>query len=167
MIFARTDKALSRLSAMFREGGVRKPYWAMVAERPPRDSDTLTHWLRRNPQQNKSWIVTGQMNDAQEARLSYRLLASLEHYHLLEIDLHTGRHHQIRAQLAAIGCHIKGDLKYGAARSNPGGGIHLPARAVTFEHPVKKTSLTLTADPPPDPLWDAALQALKSPRGAG
>ncbi len=159
VLFARTEKALERLSALFREGGVKKTYWALVAERPPRDSDTLVHWLRRNQSLNKSFVVAGPGNDAKEARLSYRLLLSLERYHLLEIELHTGRHHQIRAQLAAIGCHIKGDLKYGSPRSNPGGGIHLHARQVSFLHPVKKEPLTIVADPPPDALWTAAAEA--------
>jgi 23S rRNA pseudouridine1911/1915/1917 synthase len=159
VLLARTDKALERLSGLFREGGVQKIYWALVAERPPRDSDTLTHWLRRNPAQNKSFVVAGPGHDARKACLSYRLLLSLERYHLLSIELHTGRHHQIRAQLAAIGCHIKGDLKYGSPRSNPGGGIHLHARQVSFMHPVKKELLTIIADPPPDALWSAALEA--------
>jgi 23S rRNA pseudouridine1911/1915/1917 synthase len=157
VLFARTDKALERLSAMFREGQVRKAYWAMTAERPPSDSGFLVHWLRRNPTQNKSYVVAGPAGGAKEARLSYRLLLSLERYHLLEIELETGRHHQIRAQLAAIGCHIKGDLKYGAARSNPGGGIHLHARQVSLVHPVRKVPLLIIADPPRDPVWDAAL----------
>jgi 23S rRNA pseudouridine1911/1915/1917 synthase len=158
VLFARTDKALERLSAMFREGGVRKIYWAIVAERPPSDSGSLVHWLSRNPVQNKSYAVAGpDAPGAKEARLNYRLLFSLERYHLLEIELETGRHHQIRAQLAAIGCHIKGDLKYGAARSNPGGGIHLHARQVSFIHPVKQTPIVIVADPPRDPVWDAAL----------
>jgi 23S rRNA pseudouridine1911/1915/1917 synthase len=160
VLFARTDKALQRLSTLFREGGVRKIYWAIVAEKPPRDSDTLTHWLRRNPEQNKSYAVAAPGGGAREARLSYRLACSLERYHLLEIELHTGRHHQIRAQLAAIGCHIKGDLKYGAARSNPGGGIHLHARQVSFVHPVRREPLVITADPPRDPVWDAARAAV-------
>jgi 23S rRNA pseudouridine1911/1915/1917 synthase len=157
VLFAKTDKALERLSALFREGEVKKIYWAIVAEKPPRNSDTLAHWLRRNPVQNKSYAVAGPGGGAREARLSYRLVCSLERYHLLEIELHTGRHHQIRAQLAAIGCHIKGDLKYGAARSNPGGGIHLHARRVSLVHPVRKESLVITADPPPDAVWDAAM----------
>ncbi len=157
VLFARTDKALERLSAMFREGGVRKIYWAMTAERPPADSGSLVHWLRRNPQQNKSYAVAAPGEEVKEARLTYRLLFSLERYHLLEIELETGRHHQIRAQLAAIGCHIKGDLKYGAARSNPGGGIHLHARQVSLVHPVRKEPLVITADPPRDPVWDAAM----------
>jgi 23S rRNA pseudouridine1911/1915/1917 synthase len=157
VIFARTDKALSRLSAMFRDGEVRKTYWAVVAERPPADAGDLTHWLRRNPECNKSFAVGGPGGGAKEARLSYRLFLSLERYHLLEIELHTGRHHQIRAQLAAVGCHVKGDLKYGAPRSNPGGGIHLHARRVSFTHPVRGEPVTITADPPDDPVWNAAL----------
>jgi 23S rRNA pseudouridine1911/1915/1917 synthase len=157
VLFARTEKALQRLSQMFREGGVRKIYWAVVAERPPAESGSLVSWLKRNPVQNKSYVVKDHAGGAREARLSYRLLFSLERYHLLEIELQTGRHHQIRAQLAAVGCHIKGDLKYGAARSNPGGGIHLHARQVSFVHPVRQTPLLITADPPADPVWDAAL----------
>ena len=157
VLFARTDKALSRLSAMFRDGAVKKTYWAIVSERPPAESGTLVHWLRRNAGQNKSYAVAGPGSGAREARLSYRHLLSTDRYHLLEIELETGRHHQIRAQLAAVGCHIKGDLKYGAPRSNPGGGIHLHAREVRFEHPVRKTPIVITADPPRDPVWDAAL----------
>ncbi len=158
VLFARTDKALSRMSELFRNGGVKKTYWAIVAELPPAPGGTLVHWLRRNAEQNKSYALPGPGKGAREARLSYRLLLSTDRYHLLEIDLETGRHHQIRAQLAAVGCHIKGDLKYGAARSNPGGGIHLHARQVQFIHPVKNTALVITADPPRDPVWDAALQ---------
>lgn len=159
VIFARTGKALERLNALFREGGVHKRYWAVVDARPPKDADSLVHWVTRNPEQNKSYAAPRPLPGAREARLSYRLLATLEHYVLLEIDLETGRHHQIRAQLAAIGCHIKGDLKYGARRSNPGGGIHLHAREVSFEHPVKRTPLVITAPPPKDPVWDAAVAA--------
>jgi 23S rRNA pseudouridine1911/1915/1917 synthase len=157
VVFARTTKALERLNGLFREGAVRKLYWALVAERPPREADTLEHWLRRNPGQNKSFVVSRPAAGDRQARLSYRLVGSLERYHLLEIELHTGRHHQIRAQLAAIGCHIKGDLKYGAPRSNPRGGIHLHARELSFIHPVSRLPLRIVADPPEDPLWDAAL----------
>ncbi len=162
VLFARTSKALERLSEMFRKGDVAKTYWALVAEKPPAESGTLVHWLTRNTEQNKSYAGTAKRPGAREARLSYRLLFSLERYHLLEIDLQTGRHHQIRAQLHAVGCHIKGDLKYGAARSNPGGGIHLHARRVSFIHPVKKEPLEIVADPPSDPLWDAALARWKA-----
>jgi 23S rRNA pseudouridine1911/1915/1917 synthase len=157
VLYARTDKALARLAEQFREGAVRKTYWAVVGEKPSKDSDTLVHWLKRNPAQNKSYVVAAHSAGAQEARLSYRLIGSLERYHVLEIGLETGRHHQIRAQLAAIGCHIKGDLKYGAPRSNPGGGIHLHARQISLVHPVKKETLTIVAPPPRDPVWDAAL----------
>jgi 23S rRNA pseudouridine1911/1915/1917 synthase len=162
VIFARTGKALERMSALFREGGVRKIYWAVVCERPPAGSATLVHWLRRNPEQNKSHASDTPGPGAKEARMSYRLIASLERYHLLEIELHTGRHHQIRAQLAAVGCRIRGDLKYGAPRSNPGGGIHLHAREVSFVHPVRGEPLRIVAEPPPDPLWDAALAAWRA-----
>jgi 23S rRNA pseudouridine1911/1915/1917 synthase len=161
VLYARTSKALQRMSAMFREGKGRKIYWALVAEMPPKSSDTLVHWLSRNPVSNKSRTTTAAEPGAREARLSYRHVLSLERYHLLEIELHTGRHHQIRAQLHAIGCHIKGDLKYGAARSNPGGGIHLHAREMSFDHPVRKTPLTIVADPPREPLWDAVMEELK------
>ena len=163
VLFARTSKALQRMALLFREGGVAKKYWAMVQARPPRGEDTLVHYLTRNPGQNKSYLADQPKPGAQEARLRYRLLLSLDHYHLLEVEMQTGRHHQIRAQLARIGCPIKGDLKYGARRSNPGGGIHLHAREVSFEHPVRKTRLTIVAPPPPDPVWDAAVAAV----GAG
>jgi 23S rRNA pseudouridine1911/1915/1917 synthase len=165
VILARTDKALQRMSALFREGGVRKIYWALVGEKPPAGAGSLHHWLRRNPAQNKSWAVPGPAEGAREASLDYRLLFSLERYHLLEIELHTGRHHQIRAQLAAVGCHIKGDLKYGAARSNPGGGIHLHARTTSFVHPVRNEQIRITADPPDDPLWNAVMEKWRALQG--
>jgi 23S rRNA pseudouridine1911/1915/1917 synthase len=165
VLFARTEKGLQRLSELFRLGDVRKTYWAIVAEKPPRDTDSLVDWLRRDALKNKSYVVAGPGGDAREARLSYRLLFSLERYHVLSIELQTGRHHQIRAQLHAIGCHIKGDLKYGAPRSNPGGGIHLHARQVTLTHPVKQTPLTIVANPPPDTLWDAALARWNKEQG--
>jgi 23S rRNA pseudouridine1911/1915/1917 synthase len=164
VLFARTSKALERLGAMFRDGEVRKVYWAIVAERPPGEAGSLVHWLRRNPTQNKSYASEKRVPGAKEARLSWRLIFSLERYHLLEIELHTGRHHQIRAQLAAMGCHIKGDLKYGFPRSNPGGGIHLHARQASFLHPVKREPLAIVADPPSDPLWDAAMELWRRAR---
>jgi len=160
VLFARTSKALERLSQMFREGTVRKTYWALVQERPPKEADTLVHFLRRNPKLNKSFAVSQNASGAKQSELRYRLLVSLDRYHLLEVELLTGRHHQIRAQLSAIGCHIKGDLKYGAPRSNADGGISLHARRVSFTHPVRDTELTITADPPVDPLWNAALEKL-------
>jgi len=162
VLFARTSKALERLSEMFRTGRVEKTYWAVVAERPPAEQGTLAHWLTRNVAQNKSYAWRAPRRGAREARLSYRVLCNLDRYCLLEIDLQTGRHHQIRAQLHAVGCHVKGDLKYGAARSNPGGGIHLHARKVSFLHPVSKQAVVIEADPPRDALWDAALAILRT-----
>jgi 23S rRNA pseudouridine1911/1915/1917 synthase len=158
VVYARTSKALERLSRAFREVGVKKLYWALVPEEPPREEDTLVHWLTRNPALNKSFVSETWTRGSKEARMRYRLLFALDRYRLLEIELLTGRHHQIRAQLHAIGCHIKGDLKYGSPRSNPGGGIHLHAREVSFTHPVKKEPVRIVADPPADPLWDAALK---------
>jgi len=157
VLFARTSKALERLNEAFREGKVKKTYWAVVVEKPPEDSGTLVHWLTRSAERNKSYAWREPRPGAREARMSYKLLFSLDRYHLLEIELQTGRHHQIRAQLHALGCHIKGDLKYGAPRSNPGGGIHLHARRLSFPHPVKKEEITIEADPPRDALWDATL----------
>jgi 23S rRNA pseudouridine1911/1915/1917 synthase len=159
LVFARTSKALSRLNRLFRTGGVKKLYWAIVAQKPPKQYDTLSHFLKRNREQNKSFAYTHPVPGSKQAQLSYRYLLGLKRYHLLEIDLHTGRHHQIRAQLARIGCTVKGDLKYGFPRSNPDGGIHLHARELGFEHPVRHTRLSILADPPQDPLWEAAMLA--------
>lgn len=155
VLFAKTSKALSRMNELFRTGDVSKRYWAVVTARPPKHSDTLEQYLVRNESQNKSYVARqgAATPGAKLARLSYRLLASGEHYHLLEIELHTGRHHQIRCQLAALGCPIKGDLKYGAPRSNPGGSISLLSRQISFTHPVSKEALTLTAPIPDERLW--------------
>ena len=153
VVYCKTDKALSRMSAAFRTSEVRKTYWAVVDRRPDRPEATLVHYLVRNPESNKSIAYPVEKSGAKLAKLSYRLLASSDNYHLLEIDLHTGRHHQISAQLAAIGVHIKGDLKYGAARSNPDGGICLHSRSIAFTHPVKRTPLEITAPLPSDRLW--------------
>lgn len=155
VLFAKTSKALSRMNELFRTGDVSKRYWAVVTARPPKHSDTLEQYLVRNESQNKSYVARqgAATPGAKLARLSYRLLASGEHYHLLEIELHTGRHHQIRCQLAALGCPIKGDLKYGAPRSNPGGSISLLSRQISFTHPVSKEALTLTAPVPNERLW--------------
>jgi 23S rRNA pseudouridine1911/1915/1917 synthase len=162
VLFARTSKALQRLNALFRENRVRKLYWGIVKHPPPKRSDTLIHFLTRNTTQNKSYCQSSPAAGTKEARLRYRWILSVERYHLLEIELLTGRHHQIRAQLAAIGCPLKGDLKYGFPRSNPQGGIHLHAREVNLEHPVRKNSLRIIADPPADPVWDAVRQMLES-----
>ncbi|MDP4205544.1 MAG: RNA pseudouridine synthase [Bacteroidota bacterium] len=155
VLFARTSKALERLNDMFREKGeIRKIYWAVVDRKPNPDHATLNHFMIRNTEKNKSFAYDEPKAGSKEASLTYTCLASSDRYHLLEIELHTGRHHQIRAQLAAIGCHIKGDLKYGFPRSNPDGGIHLHARQIEFVHPVKKEKVTITAKPPKDRIWD-------------
>jgi len=160
VLFARTSKALQRLNGLFRESRVRKLYWAVVKESPPKRADTLIHYLKRNRDRNKSYAHDTPVSGGKEARLSYRWVLSLDRCHLLEIDLQTGRHHQIRAQLARIGCHVKGDLKYGFPTPNPDGGIHLHAREVTFEHPVQKIPVRVVADPPADPVWDAVRRQL-------
>ena len=148
VLFAKTSKALSRLNAMFADKAqVQKTYWALVDAMPPATEGTLTHWLVRNEKQNKSVAHNKEVQQSKKAVLHYKLLKSFDHYHLLEIDLITGRHHQIRAQLAAIGLHIKGDLKYGAKRSTPDGGICLHAYKLTFEHPVKKEVISIEAAP--------------------
>ena len=149
-VLAKTSKSLERLNAMFRDGQVHKFYWALVCSRPIEDSKLLEGMLYRNEKQNKSYICRSgaARKDAKLARLIYTFLKSTERYHLLEVELPTGRHHQIRCQLADMGCPIKGDLKYGAPRSNPDGGISLHARRITFVHPVKKEPLTIEAPVP-------------------
>lgn len=153
--FAKTSKALSRLNKLFAEKEAKKTYWAVVKNRPPNTHDTLTHWLRRNTKQNKSYANSKELQNTKKAVLDYRLIKKLDHYFLLEIDLKTGRHHQIRAQLTAIGCPIKGDLKYGFDRSNKDGSIHLHARKLKFVHPVQKKELEIIAPTPKDPIWNA------------
>jgi len=160
VLFARTSKALTRLNAMFRDNRVQKQYWAVVRTMPPKPADTLVHYLKRNTRQNKTYLRDAPWAGAKEARLSYRWVLAVQRYHLLEIELHTGRHHQIRAQLSAIGCPIKGDLKYGFPRSNRDGGIHLHARRVCLEHPVRHVPLQVLGDPPADAVWDAVRQGL-------
>ncbi|KAB5491869.1 RluA family pseudouridine synthase [Flagellimonas hadalis] len=157
VLFAKTSKALPRLNKLFSEGKTKKIYWAVVDNAPPNESGTLTHWLVRNPKQNKSYAHDKEVPNSKKAVLEYKLLKKLDRYFLLEIDLKTGRHHQIRAQLAALGCHIKGDLKYGADRSNKDGGIHLHARYLELEHPVQKEIIPFMAPPPDDPVWNACL----------
>ena len=153
VIFARTSKALPRLNKAFAEKQTQKTYWAMVSPTPPKQQDRLTHFLKRKPKQNKSYAHDKEVADSKKAILEYTLIKNLDRYSLLEIDLFTGRHHQIRAQLAKIGCCIKGDLKYGAKRSNADGGIHLHARKLELIHPVQKETLTITAPVPNDSLW--------------
>lgn len=155
VVFARTSKALSRLNDMFRKGEVHKTYWAIVKNRPNPQSGTLTHWLVRNEKQNKSYASLNEKPESKQAQLNYRTLASTENYTLLEVELLTGRHHQIRCQLSTIGCPIKGDLKYGAPRSNPDGSISLHARSIDFIHPVSKQHIHVEADVPDEALWHA------------
>ncbi|WP_400073078.1 RluA family pseudouridine synthase [Zobellia russellii] len=155
VVFSKTSKALPRLNKLFAEKEAKKTYWAIVKNAPNKSQDTLTHWLKRNPKQNKSYAHSKEVPDSKKAVLEYKVIKKLDRYFLLEIDLHTGRHHQIRAQLAAIGCPIKGDLKYGFDRSNPNASIHLHARKLKFVHPVKKEALEIVAPPPNDPVWNA------------
>ncbi|MBD0776491.1 RNA pseudouridine synthase [Maribacter sp. ANRC-HE7] len=155
VVFAKTSKALPRLNKLFADKEAKKTYWAIVKNRPPKDYDTLTQWLRRNTKQNKSYANNKEVPDSKKAILTYRLIKELDNFFLLEIDLQTGRHHQIRAQLSAIGCPIKGDLKYGFDRSNKDGSIHLHARRLSFIHPVQKEPLEIIAPTPNDPVWNA------------
>jgi len=157
VVFAKTSKALPRLNKMFAEGAPKKTYWAIVKGHPEPEQADLSHWLVRNPQQNKSYAHLKEVPKSKLAVLQYKVIKSLERYTLLEIALKTGRHHQIRAQLSAIGSVIKGDLKYGADRSNKNGSIHLHSKELTILHPVKKEEITFTAQPPDDPVWNACI----------
>ncbi|HRT84557.1 MAG TPA: RluA family pseudouridine synthase [Bacteroidales bacterium] len=159
-LFAKTSKALERMNALFRNGEVEKIYWAIVANKPNPSSGELRHFIVRNQDQNKSYAYDVPKEGAKEAILRYRLLSSGDRYHLLEILLLTGRHHQIRCQLSKIGCPIKGDLKYGAPRSNPDGGILLHARSIRFKHPVKENEIYVEAPVPDDNLWRVLAQTL-------
>ena len=155
VLFAKTSKALTRSNEMFRNQEVTKTYWAIVKEKPELPEGRLEHYLVRNEKQNKSVAYDKERSDAKKAALSYRLIAHSDTYYLLEVHLETGRHHQIRCQLAKMGCPIKGDLKYGFPRSNPNGGISLHARSVEFIHPVSKLPISLTAPvPTDDKLWN-------------
>jgi len=153
VVYARTSKALTRLSELFRTREVKKTYWAIVTDRPPSEEGTLSNWLKKNEKQNKSYVYSTEVKGSKLAELSYRILGRSERYYLIEVDLQTGRHHQIRAQLAAAGCPIKGDLKYGAKRSNEGGGISLHSRRVSFVHPVKNEEISVEASLPGDRIW--------------
>lgn len=156
VLFAKTSKALPRLNKMFAEHNkVSKTYWAIVQNKPIIPKGTLTHWLTRQEKNNTARAHDSEVPGSKKAILDYELIASGDRYHLLEIHLHTGRHHQIRCQLAKIGCPIKGDLKYGAPRSNPDGSISLHARNLTLEHPVSHETLSVTAPVPDDKLWQA------------
>src|SRR5690606_33097265 len=145
VLFAKTSKALTRLNELFKIRETQKIYWALVKNKPEKTQETLTHFLKRNPKNNTSKAHSKEVPDSKKAILDYKIIKSLDNYHVLEIDLHTGRHHQIRSQLSAIGSPIKGDLKYGFDRSNPDGGINLHARKLSFIHPVSKEKIEITA----------------------
>lgn len=154
ILFARTSKALTRLNQMLKDHQIKKTYWAVVKTPPPHNEDHLIHHLTRNEAKNKSFVSKVQANGAKKAELLYKVLAKSDKYYLLEVNLLTGRHHQIRAQLADIGSPIKGDLKYGYSRSNADGSIHLLARRIVFTHPVKNSAIEISANPPHDAVWD-------------
>lgn len=161
VVFAKTSKALTRLNKMFKEGQVHKTYWAITKNAPPAEEGVLTDWLVRNERQNKSYAHPQEVPNAKKAVLKYRVIAHSDRYHLIEVNLLTGRHHQIRCQLANMGCVIKGDLKYGAPRSNPDGSISLLARRIMFVHPVSKENIVVEAPlPPNDKLWEALASAV-------
>ncbi|WP_026838018.1 RluA family pseudouridine synthase [Gillisia sp. JM1] len=155
VIFARTSKALPRLNQLFKDRDAQKTYWALVKNMPPKEEDTLIHYLKRNPKQNKSYAHIKEVPESKKAILDYKIIQKLDNYFLLEIALHTGRHHQIRSQLSVIGSPIKGDLKYGFDRSNKDASISLHARKLSFKHPVKDLELNLVAPVPNDPIWNA------------
>lgn len=160
VLFAKTSKALARLNEMFRTGDIKKTYWAIVKNSPPTEEGTLEHWLVRNEKQNKSYAYTEEKPNSKKAILHYKLLARSDNYYLLEVDLKTGRHHQIRCQLAKMGCPIKGDLKYGSERSNKDGGVSLHARKAQFIHPVSKEPVEIVASVPDDSLWKGITASL-------
>jgi 23S rRNA pseudouridine1911/1915/1917 synthase len=160
LLFARTSKALERLNEMFRTKQVKKLYLAIVKERPPQDEATIRHFLKKNEKQNKSYVYDTEVKGSKEATLTYRLLGRSEKYYLLEVELHSGRHHQIRAQLASIGCPIKGDLKYGFPRSNEDGSISLLARKLEFIHPVRKEPVSITAHLPEGDIWSVFIDSI-------
>jgi len=153
VIFCRNSRSLERINQMFKDKAISKTYWAIVKDKPPAESEKLVHYMKRNEQQNKSYASDQKTPGSQRAELDYKIIAASDRYFLLEIDLHTGRHHQIRAQLSKIGCPIKGDLKYGYDRSNEDASISLHARQVSFIHPSKKTMMEIVAPVPDDKLW--------------
>ena len=155
IIFARTSKALERLNKMLRDRVISKTYWAIIKNNPKKVKDTLIHFLKKNPKNNKSTVFTKKTEGSKKAILHFTIKKKLDNYSLLEIDLETGRHHQIRAQLSFIGSPIKGDLKYGASRSNKDGSIHLHARTINFTHPVSKKTITIISPIPNEVIWNA------------
>ncbi len=155
VVFAKTSKALTRLNKLFSNRETQKTYWAIVKNKPAKSEDKLIHYLKRNEKNNTSKAHIKEVPDSKIASLDYKIIKELNNYFALEINLHTGRHHQIRAQLQSIGCPIKGDLKYGFDRSNPNGGIHLHARKLVFIHPVSKETIEIIAPVPDDAIWKA------------
>ncbi|MGC6430423.1 MAG: RluA family pseudouridine synthase [Jejuia sp.] len=155
VIFAKTSKALPRLNKLFQSKDIKKTYWTVVKSSPPKSKNTLIHWLKKNPKNNKSYCHEREIKDSKKAILHYEIIKRLDNYTLLEVNLETGRHHQIRTQLSYIGSPIKGDLKYGFDRSNKDASIHLHARHIEFIHPVKKEKLSIAAPLPDDPVWNA------------
>ena len=155
IIFARTSKALERLNKMLREKTIHKTYWAVVKNHPKKESDSLINYLKKNPKNNKSSVFNKEVSGSKKAILHYKSIKKLDNYSLLEVDLETGRHHQIRAQLSSIGSPIKGDLKYGFNRSNKDGSIHLHAKRIKFSHPVTKEIITVIAPTPNEVIWNA------------
>ncbi|ARV16440.1 RluA family pseudouridine synthase [Polaribacter sp. SA4-12] len=155
IIFARTSKALERLNKMLRDKTINKTYWAVVKNHPKKEKDTLINFLRKNPKNNKSTAYAKEIDGSKKAILHYAVIKKLDNYSLIEIDLETGRHHQIRTQLSNIGSPIKGDLKYGFDRSNKDGSIHLHARKIQFTHPVSKEEINITAPTPKEVIWNA------------
>ncbi|QXP58501.1 RluA family pseudouridine synthase [Olleya sp. HaHaR_3_96] len=157
VIFSKTSKALPRLNKLFVSKEISKTYWALVKNKPEKEADTLIHWLKKNPKNNKSTAYIKEIPESKKAILHYKTIKTLDNYYLLEVNLETGRHHQIRAQLSTIGCPIKGDLKYGFDRSNKDASISLHARNIKFTHPVSQDNLNITAPLPKDAIWDACL----------
>ena len=155
LLFARTSKALTRLNDIFRTRQVRKIYWAIVKERPPGEEETVEHFMKKNEAKNKSFTYDHEIKGSKKASLTYKLIGRSVSYYLLEIELHTGRHHQIRAQMAALGCPVMGDLKYGFPRSNEDGSISLHSKRLEFIHPVTKEGIVITAPVPEGKIWQA------------
>ena len=162
IVFARTSKALTRMNELFREKKISKTYWAIVEEKPPREDGQLVNWLKKNQEKNRSRAYDIEVKESKKAELTYRLMGRSKHYYYIEVHPKTGRHHQIRVQLAHLGCKIKGDVKYGAKRTNKDGSIHLFARSLSFIHPVKKEKLIIRSNPPMGPLWNEMINLEKA-----
>ena len=162
VVFARTSKALTRMNELFREKKIQKVYWAVVEEKPPLENGEIVNWLKKNQEKNRSRAYDSEVKESKKAELKYQLIGRSRNYYYLKINPLTGRHHQIRVQLSNIDCRIKGDVKYGAKRTNKDGSIHLLARSISFVHPVKKQEIEIVCNPPIDPLWDEFLNLSKS-----